>query len=194
MAMKLKKEMLGPILGIFLAGCASIKVASDYDPSANFSGLETYDWVSSTQPKTGDARLDSDILNSRIRQAVENQLGIKGYQKATDGTPDFLIAYMTSIEQKLDVSTFHYGYGYPSGYSFRRGFGGPAYTSIPSSETYVDQYDEGTLLLDIVNPQTKKLIWRGTAVDTVQKNDSPEKREERINKAVADMLQKFPPQ
>jgi hypothetical protein len=58
----------------------------------------------------------------------------------------------------------------------------------------VDQYDEGTFLLDIVNSQTKKLIWRGTAMDTVQKSDSPEKREERMNKAVTDMLQKFPPQ
>jgi hypothetical protein len=82
-----------------LAGCASVKVSFDHDPNANFSGLETYAGVSSTQPKTGDARLDGDILNSKIRQAVENQLRLKGYQKATDGSPDFLIAYMTSISK-----------------------------------------------------------------------------------------------
>jgi hypothetical protein len=192
--MKIKKEMLGVVLGVLLAGCSSMKVSSDYDRNADFSGLKTYDWISPAQPKTGDSRLDSDILNSRIRRAVENQLGLKGYEKATSGNPDFQVAYMASIEQKLDVSTFNYGYTYPGYYYPRRGFGGPFYSGVPHSETYVDQYDEGTLLLDIVNPQTKKLIWRGTAVDTIQKTDSPENREKRINEAVANMLQKFPPQ
>jgi hypothetical protein len=193
--MKSIRTMSWIVLGAILVGCAGIQVSSDYDRNTNFSGLKTYDWISPTQPKTGDPRLDNTLLDSRIRSAVENQLNLKGYQKATAGSPDFQLAYHASIEEKLNATTFdYYDYTYPSYYHPRYGFSGPIYTAFPASQTYVYEYEEGTLLLDMIDPKTKKLIWRGIAVGTVQSHATPEKREKRINQAVADMLRKFPPQ
>jgi hypothetical protein len=94
---------------------------------------------------------------------------------------------------KLDVTTFtYYDYGYPSYYYGNRGFYHGA-GSWPVSDTYVYQYEEGTLLLDIVDPGTKKLIWRGTAKTEVNAEQSPEKKEARINKAVHMLIEQFPP-
>jgi hypothetical protein len=49
----------------------------------------------------------------------------------------------------------------------------------------------GQLVVDIGNPKTKKMLWQGTATDTL--NDNPQKTSNKIDKAVEDMFKKFPP-
>lgn len=192
--MKSKQSLFLMILGVALVGCATISTSTDYDPTANFSGLKTYDWEG-PQPITGNPRLDNDILHSRIRNAVERELAVKGFQKVSGAEPNFKVAYHVGLEEKLDVTTFHYyDYGYPDYYSARRGFAAAPRTAWPQSETRVYQYEEGTLLLDIVDPMTKKMIWRGTAKAEVNPNESPEKKEAKINNSVHKLLAKFPPQ
>lgn len=189
--MKPMQKLFLMALGLSLAGCMTISTSTDYDPSANFSGLKTYDWAG-PQPITGNPRLDSDILHARIRTAVERELAAKGFEKAAGGAPDFKVAYHVGLEEKLDVTSFtYYDYGYPSYY--RGGFGFGPSAAWPQTETHVYQYEEGTLLLDVVNPETKELMWRGTAKAEVDPGQSPEKKEARINKAVQKLLAQFPP-
>ena len=57
----------------------------------------------------------------------------------------------------------------------------------------MQQYEEGTLILDIVDPKNKQLIWRGSAQDEVHFKSSPEKDQTQLNEAVRMMLQTFPP-
>jgi hypothetical protein len=181
------------ILPVFLAACSTMSTNSDWDKNANFSALKTYDWVSGHQEKSTNPRLNSDLLNTRIRTAIDNTLQAKGYQKATGGNPDFWVSYSTSIEQKMDATTFSTPYAIP--YGVGPGFSHQArgYWGYHDTETFVTQYDEGTLLIDIADANTKKLIWRGSVSDVIDPNATPEKREARINAAVAEALKKFPP-
>jgi len=120
--MKPTNVLVFMMLGFLAGGCATISVSSDYDPNAHFAGLETYDWAG-PQPITGDPRLDSDILHSRIRSAVERELAAKGYHKISGGNPDFKVAYHVGLEEKLDVTTFtYYDYNYPTYYNSSSGF------------------------------------------------------------------------
>ena len=59
--------------------------------------------------------------------------------------------------------------------------------------THVDRYDEGTLILDIIAPDGKTLLWRGTATAQIDESAKPKKREAKINEAVGRMLKRFPP-
>ena len=61
------------------------------------------------------------------------------------------------------------------------------------AQTYVYQYDEGTLLIDVLNPATMKLLWRGYARAVVDPRASRAKRTERINDTVERMFKEFPP-
>ena len=54
-------------------------------------------------------------------------------------------------------------------------------------------YQQGTLILDFIDPKTKNLIWRGVAEGVVPARTSPEKSEKKINEVVQQMLKKFPP-
>jgi hypothetical protein len=53
--------------------------------------------------------------------------------------------------------------------------------------------DIGSLVLDVYDPSGKQLLWRGTASETVSRSGSPEKKQERLDKAMAKLLKKFPP-
>ena len=170
------------------AGCASVRVSHDYDPGADFAALETWSWSPKAPMPTGDIRVDDNsLLDMRVRGAVEAELAARGYRKLESGQPDFHVAYHAAINERLDVQTVNDYYGYGPGW----GWGYPA--GGWSSRTYVNQYEEGTLILDVSIPETRHLIWRGTAATEMDDSATPAERQQTIRAAVAKMLSYFPP-
>src|SRR3989304_1033935 len=98
--MRLIERLFGGLLIGMLCSCATMQITSAYDPAAHFSGLKTFAWTPVPQKPTGNPRLDNTLLETRIRNAVENQLGLQGHQKLSMGTPDFWIGYHVAIEDK----------------------------------------------------------------------------------------------
>jgi hypothetical protein len=167
-----------------LVGCASFPVETDYDPATDFAALSSYAWLEATREKTGDPRLDNDLLDARVRRAVEAALSTKGYRKAEAGSTDFEITYHVGVERQVDVQT--YVDSYPRGY---RWHSGPTH-----AYTTVREYDVGSLVLDILDPSEKRLIWRGATQARINANGTPEEREQRARSAVDAILARFPPQ
>lgn len=188
--MKFSKHLFILLLFAALNGCATMTITSDYDAFANFSGLKTYAWIPDPKTPSGDPRIDSSLLDSRIRKAVEIHLSARGYVKEKSGTPDFWIGYHAAIDKKMDVEILNDYYGYGPGFGR---FYGAAYAPPGTASAYVHEYEEGTLILDIVKPDTRKLIWRGTAQASLNREATSEEKRERINEAVRRILKKFPP-
>ena len=166
-----------------LGACSGMKITTDYNPETapNFSAYQTYAWL--PQPIRRDARVYNAITEDQVRRAVDNSLSAGGYRKLTSGAPDFLVAWTAAIEGKVDVTMVngYYGYGY-------RGWG------AWSAEPMVREYDEGTLILDVIDAESRELVWRGVAQAKVSQNSSPDQRGRRINEAVGKILANFPPQ
>lgn len=165
-----------------LVACApAVKVTQDWDPAAKLDGLHTWAWQPGFPKATGNPRLDSELLNARIKTAIESALSVKGFVRATSpDRADFAVAYHVALESKLDARTIYSGYG-PY-----RGWGGDA-------TTVVDQYEVGVLLVDFIDPKTKRVIWRGSAQSRVNESSDPQERQERIQTAVDKLLAQFPP-
>jgi hypothetical protein len=51
----------------------------------------------------------------------------------------------------------------------------------------------GTLGLDMYDQAGKQLVWRGAVTHTLEANPTPEKRQKNIDKAIAKLLQSYPP-
>ncbi len=150
------------------------EVSTDFDPSTNFAMFRTYYWAKS------DAIPGNDIQNQRIMNAVDGWLMQKGWTKAPKGTADVAIAAHVSTNTKKTLETFYGGWG---GWGW--GGWGP-------STAEVRTYLEGTLIIDMFNAKTQKLIWRGTATDTI--SDDQEKNAKHIDKGIQKMFEKkFPP-
>jgi hypothetical protein len=69
----------------------------------------------------------------------------------------------------------------------------PFFYGPPSRDVIITEYEQGTLVLDIVERRSKKLVWRGTARATLLENPTPERSTARINEAVRKILAGFPP-
>lgn len=179
--------VLATMLALASTGCVGFAVNSDYDPNADFSGFRSWYWLPPSP--SGDPRIDNDLVANRIRTAVEQSLAARGFAKTSTGEGSFGLGYHGFIEGKIDVQTIDRYYGYGRGWGhYGGGYGGVA------TETYVDQYDEGTLIIDIVDTGSQKLVWRGSTSARVSETDSPAERDERTRAAVDAILAKFPPE
>jgi hypothetical protein len=178
------------------AACApSPKIGYDFDRSADFSTYHTYAWLSGDQEKTGDRRADSSGVDMRIRIAVGTQLRLKGYQALPEGKPDFYVAYHIGLKDNSpSISTQYYSDGM-AGRAFShsadtRSAGKPA----PAvNETSSSSYLTGSLLIDIIDAASQKLVWRGTANGEVDPGLTSQQRDERTKAIVQKVLSHFPP-
>jgi hypothetical protein len=172
---------------VLLAGCsAGIKVTTDFDPQQDFSGYHTFVWAA--PPQTGDPRLDSPLAQRRLEAAVEVVLAEKGFQPATaTGEPDLILGYYVALDNKVDVQQVNSYYG---GYY---GWGRGAYWGAAYPSTTVRYYDQGTLILDVADAKLKQLVWRGTGQAEVHQESNPDRRQQRLEDAVRQIMKDFPP-
>ena len=112
------RAVLGSLVVLALAGCASMQIRSDYDGQASFARLGTYSWVDLKPDAGGHPALGDPLLERRLRAGVDAQLASKGDRNVRSGTPDFRIAYRLVAEQ---VSTVDRSYGYGPYYGHRFG-------------------------------------------------------------------------
>jgi len=164
-------------ISIFLISCSSITVNQDYDPAFDFSKLKTYGFI----PIPADAGIDQLSAN-KLDAAIKNELTAKGYTTAE--TPDFGIALMFSSQTKTNIQSYGYGYGYGA-------WGGRGMYGTGGVD--VTQYQQGTLIVDIIDMANQKLIWRGTGSGVMSDSPSVEERTENVNNAVNQILAQFPP-
>src|SRR5216684_4582873 len=150
-------------------------VTTDFDHQANFSQYKTYSWQS-IQPA-------NSLWDARIKSAVDAQLAAKGWTQVDSGADVSIVAIATSQTERT-LQTFYDGMG--GGWRWR-GFGG-----MGEATTTEQDYKEGTLVVDMYDASTKQLIWRGSAEGTLSNN--ADKNERNLDKDVAKMFKKFPPQ
>jgi len=161
--------------------CASPKVGYDYDLSTNFNAYHTYAWVPGEQEVTGDKRIDNSLVDTRIRTTIGTQLRSKGYAAPAGGSPDFYVAYHLGVKDMMkETTTKNY-------------IGDRAYGTVTTVRD-VQPYKEGTLLIDIIDARSKKVVWQASALAEVEPGMTPEERDKRINGVVQAMLAHFPPQ
>ena len=152
------------------AGCSSISTSYDFATGTDFAALKTYSWMKSPT----DAKADPLIV-ARVHSAVNARLQLKGYA-LVDDNPDFFVSSHGSSREKIQVSEWNYQ---PRGFY--------------SGGSSVHQYEEGTLLLDVIQAKDKRLVWRGTARGVINPHPTPEERTKVINEAVQKLLKDFPP-
>jgi hypothetical protein len=164
---------------LLAAGCSGITVSTDHDTSADFSALKSWSWYPEEPPPPGSPDI-SPLVLSRIRASLEEELKARGYAEATRETADFLVAYRAAVHERIEAyPTTSVGYGW-----------GPSY-AVTTTSVYA--YDEGTLVVDVIDRKTKNLVWRGIARKAVDRNASAEQRDANIRKAVRALLEEFPP-
>ena len=171
------------LAALLLSACAP-RIYTEQDDQAVLTGYHSYAWVAPTDKTIKDPILDSQILESRVRRAVAATLGARGMSEvAPDTNPDFMVTYHTTAKQKIESSGASFSFGIVD--TFPHGFGAVA---VPVGSD-VQSREEGTLMLDIIDGKSKRLVWRGWTTGWVSQDSYTD---EAVNSAVQQILAKFP--
>ena len=130
---------------------------------------------------------DNDLVDKRIRKAIETNLLAKSYRQVDSFTPDFFISYHLTVEQKIKTS------GVTGGVSIGRSSYGRYDGVGMSTGSDVRAYDQGKMLIDVTIPLGDKLVWRGISTQSVSEHMEPGESKVIINETVEKILSQFPP-
>jgi hypothetical protein len=163
---------------LFATRSVAQQVKTDYDRNADFNQYKTYSWE--------NVHTQNPLWVDRIKAAVNSALAAKGWTEVQSGGSVAIMAMeMTKDHQTLNTyyDNFGGGWGWRWGGGFGNGFG--------ESTTTEDTYKTGTLVVDLFDASTKKLIWRGSSSDTI--SDKTDKNIKNLDKGVQKRFDHFPP-
>jgi hypothetical protein len=177
------------VLALLIQACTGgAHVRVDYDPQENFPALRLYAWAPMTEAEQKEKARNS-LTHERIRSAVDAYLISRGYAKVAEAQADFLVAHTVTVETRTQVNETRMSVGYGR-YGARGGVG--VGVGVPLGST-TEQYQAGTLIVDIIDARHKRLVWRGSGERTLDETKTPEQRTEIINATVKEILGRFPP-
>jgi hypothetical protein len=162
----MKNTIVGAVAVVLTAAVVSAqKVSVDSDPAASFATYKTYAWVEGTPAP-------NPLNEDRLHMAVDAHLAARGLRMNTTD-PDVVIATHVTTNERKELVVNGFGPGWWGG-------------GTAQVETYVD----GTLVVDLYDTHTKKMVWRGVATATA--SDKPTKNASKMNKALDKMFERLP--
>jgi hypothetical protein len=172
--------ILAFLFGLTLA--VSAKTTIDFDPSIDFSKFKTFAYVGGVENLVS-IEINPDLINTRFHQMVVRELEKRGLHEVSPSQkPDIIVRYWANPETQVNVAVMgNWGaYG-----PFIGGDWSYLYNSITASSGHL-----GMLILDLIDPKAKALVWR---VYLVRKMTDPDKDPKKAEDEFTDSFKSFPP-
>jgi hypothetical protein len=119
-----------------------------------------------------DPMLASSPVGAAIRSDIVHSFTGRGYSESA--APDFLVAFYAGTGDIIDLKA------YPYGYSGRSSTG----------RLNVRDYPAGTVIVDVVDAKTQRLVWRGEGVTKIPSD--PDMYSRQLAVTVRDIIVQFP--
>jgi hypothetical protein len=186
------RGVVAAVMAGALAGCAGrVTVSTVAAPDASFAGQRTFRFLPvpqsrATQPDAPSAdnpMLENSISGREVRHDITQVLASRGYVHQRQ-TADLAIAYYIGSHTALEVTNYDYGYPF-SDPKMAPTVGGQL--PPPAME---HTYQEGTVIIDVLDSDAKHILWRG-----VGRCDVPADSHQyahALATVVAAVMQKFP--
>jgi hypothetical protein len=174
---------VGVGLAMLTLSCSTISVTTDYDKTADLARYRTFAFLGGHIWVNGIPDDDNTLVKDRIRNSIVASLTVKGMQQVTQN-PDVYVAYMGGARTRTELESFGpYGAGFGP-YFGVGGWWGPMYL-----DWWTRIYNEGTLVIDLIDASSRKLVWRAYAQTEINKPVSDQKAQKVAEKA----FKNFPP-
>ena len=178
-----------------LAASAQQQIRANWSKNAPFANYRTYQWI---QSEATNHPFYRQYVDEYANYALTRKKGLQ--QVSASQTPDLLVTYHFTTQEVMDYDTFGYGFGggwgwgggwggwgWGGGWGGGWGWGGPSYSQTMASPRIM-----GYLTLDLIDARTKKIVWRGEAIQAdVTKSGHAE--EKQVAHSIYDMLKRYPP-
>lgn len=168
---------------LFMLACTSgVKISSNYEEDVDFSKYSTFK-VLPVEYETTERLQYSEDNKKIIKDAIINELKTMNYTQ-DDSNPDVLMYATVTIKKEAQMRerTFQDGPAYS---------GQRRYSWSASDSILVGYYDEGSLVINMIDASKNKLVWHATARKAL-KNQPEDDREEKLRQVVSDMYAEYP--
>ncbi len=177
------------LLGLlaFLSGCATGTVNYDFERSVDFSRFQTFSVDDRAVRAESQALALSEIVDRRFVHAIREELTAKGLREVSEN-PDLRVNFAVVTRTRTEITEDALGLRYNrfGDRRNRRSLYGPLwYQGIE-----INQYEEGTFIIDLVDREAGQLVWRGTSTRRVGWS-APD--DAAVRTLVARILGKYPP-
>jgi len=173
-------------LVVWLAtACSPVRVQTDVNSAMDFSDMKTFDWFDTMAAPGSDVRVNNPDLAALVRAATEKNLQEKGFVKGKKA--DFLVNWLGAIESKVQAESIQHFY---SGYGYGTLSASMASKSVQPAAAI--SYEEGTVIIDILDPKKHILLWRGKGTRRLVKGMNEAQVDRYINLSVDEILKSFP--
>lgn len=174
------------VVALVLSACSGIPVSQDFEQGFDFSDLKTFAWDANDDNQWGIAE-SNELVDRRIRGAIENTLTARQFSQINAAQADFLVLYNVVVEQRISNSNVSGGVAVGRSSRGRHG-------SISlSTGSQIRTYEQGTMLIDVIDVASDKLVWRGVSSQALPNLSDPQRLTDHINATVKAILAQFPP-
>jgi Domain of unknown function (DUF4136) len=181
-------RLFGPLTGLLfallLAMTTSAKMATDFNPTLDFSKYKTFAYIGGVESLVR-MQLNPELLNNRIHRAVVRELTGKGlHEVQPEENPDLVVRYWVEAEFNVQVTgTVDWGtYG-----SYYGGYWTVMYTSMSTPVTH-----KGTLGIELIDTKARDLAWRMFVSAKIIHND-PDKIWKTADSNISKAFKSYPP-
>jgi len=181
--------LLMSFLLLSFAGCSSLKIDVDHDMSFDFPAVKKYAIVHK------DREGDNTLINDRIIVAIKSALDANNFSEVKKEQADLIFVFHVNVIQMSDIRTDYQVIGY-DGYRYGAGWGYGGYGGygaavvVPNTTTY--RWTEAKIIVDALNPKTKKIVWRGIATDEITRgNYTAQEKSRYVNSVISKLMKQF---
>lgn len=157
-----------------------------------FDLYKTYRWYEKSGfDKKGTI---SEITYEYIQQSIDKELKAKELSKVASGAVDFYVNVTVTAKARINIENYQVYTEIGQGYSYNR-HAGFYPTRLTETHTKTTEYRDGSLVVDVIDSFSDKLVWRGVAKKRLPKDEETShlKRKQLIEQAVSVVLADFPP-
>ena len=178
----LRSSLLILIILCGLVPVVSAKTTIDFDPRIDFSKFKTFAYLGGVENLVS-IQMNPDLINIRFHHMVVRELEKKGLHEVNPGqNPDLIVRYWANPETQVDVTVM--GNWGPYGPYIGNDWASD-YNAVTSTSHHL-----GTLILDLIDPKAKALVWRAYLV---RKMSDPDKDPKKAEDEFTESFKSFPP-
>lgn len=185
----MRERLMAAATGLLLlwgSACApSYQVRTMASPDAGIGGVRTFRVLPVPPPRDRPGRdgaydpmIDNSIMNRALRATITESFKGRGYA-IDEWRPDFIVAVYASAYEELDVTVWDYGYPY-----------WPRWRYGPWPPERVTTYTAGTVIVDVLSPASRDLLWRGTGTARMSEHLAADTKE--LRKVAEAIVKRFP--
>ncbi|QDU72837.1 DUF4136 domain-containing protein [Mucisphaera calidilacus] len=163
---------------LITVGCQSVplNVKTAHDPQTDFSTFKSYAWITQANELfLVDPRRTRTAENT-LTGEIDKQLQSRGLKKVAQAEADLVVFMKAGVSEHTETT------------KWAEGEGQYGTVAIPVEQR---DYRLGSLIINLVDPTRKAIVWQGTADIEFEKSADAQRD---IPKAIAQMFKDYPPQ